>query len=361
MTTATLADIITKVRKLTGTGNSLQLTDETIIDYINSFYLYDFPSQFRSLHLKNVYTLNTIQNVDTYPFDYEHYETLEDPAYVDKRLVPLYTSPWDFYSLFFNWQNKETFANGDGTAGPYAATLQTVPIIASVNNNPEVVTQTSNTSVFPAGYPVEFAEPNPSRVQNILIHANTVSGTLHVTDDGNGNLIGDAVSGGTINYITGVISGLTFTSAIPSGADIDISYNPSSQSLPQAVLFWQNQLTLRPVPDKGYTVEITAHRRPSQAMLGTAPLAAGGVRVTTGIPELLEWWETIAAGAAKKVFEDRQDEDGIMMMDKMIAERYDLNETRTYAQLGKQRINTIFSDQLSGFGGGFAAWGTNNG
>ena len=84
MSTATLSDIITKVRKLTGTGNSLQLTDSNIIDYINSFYLYDFPSEFRSLQLKNTITINTIQNVDTYAFDFDHYETVEAPVFVDK-------------------------------------------------------------------------------------------------------------------------------------------------------------------------------------------------------------------------------------------------------------------------------------
>ena len=101
-----------------------------------------------------------------------------------------------------------------------------------------------------------------------------------------------------------------------------------------------------------------AYRRPPQILLGTVdpenPTPAG-------VPELLEWWETIAAGASKKIFEDRQDLDGIQLMDKMLSERYSLNETRTYAALGKQRIETIFADQLNGFGGGFQGWGGNNG
>jgi hypothetical protein len=50
----------------------------------------------------------------------------------------------------------------------------------------------------------------------------------------------------------------------------------------------------------------------------------------------------------------------MMLMDKMLSERYQIVYTRTYAQLGKQRISTILADQLSnnygqgaGFGGGF--------
>ena len=357
MSTATLSDIILKVRRLTGTGNSLQLTDENIIDYINSFYLYDFPSEFRSLQLKNVFTINTIQNIDTYPFDFEHYSTLEAPAYVDKKVVPLYNTPWPFYSLFFNWQNREVFTTGDGTSGDYTGTAQDVPIIRSYNNNPMTDTQTSPTATFATGsYPASFAEPNVARVQNIIISANTAAGTLNVTDDGNGALIGDVDGAGTntIDYQTGAID-LRFSAAIPSNTDITISYNPANPALPQAVLFWQNQVTMRPVPDQGYTVEITAYRRPSQALLGS-----GTTTNLTGLPELLEWWETLAAGAAKKIYEDRQDMEGVAMMDKLLAERYSANETRTYSQLGKQRIDTIYSDQINGLGGGFFGWGGNS-
>ena len=358
MSITTLADIITKVRKLTGSGNLLQLTEADIVDYINSFYLFDFPAELRVLQLKQTYTFNTINNIDTYPFDFVHYETLESPSYVDKRLVPFYSSPWPFYSLFFNWQNRESIDTGDGTTGPYSGTALDSPLVRSYNNNPAVQSLTLPTATFATGsYPTAYNEPNPSRVQNLLISANTATGTLHVTDDGDGNLIGDATAG-TINYTTGIIANLTFTSAVPSGTDIDLHYNPSNNAIPQAILFWQNQLTLRPVPDTAYIVEIVAYRRPSQVLLGSAdPDDPTG----SGVPELLEWWETLAAGASKKIFEDRQDADGIAMMDKMLAERYAINETRTYAQLGKQRIDTLFSDQLQGYGGGYFGWGGNSG
>lgn len=360
MSNATLADIITKTRKLTGSANSLQITDEDIIEYINSFYLYDFPSKFRSLQLKDMYTINTIRGVDSYPFDFKHWSTLETPAYVEKRLVNMYLSPWPFYGLFFNWQYRERLALGDGTAGPYSVTLQNQPIVRSVNNNPIAQTVTSPTAIFATGtYPTATNEPNIARAQNILIEANTATDTLHVTDDGAGGLIGDVADlNGTIDYQTGVVANLTFNANIPASAEITIHYNPSEQNIPQAVLFWQNQIVVRPVPDRGYTIEIAAYRRPSQILLGSVDPENP---VSNGVPELLEWWETLAAGAAKKIFEDRQDMEGIAMMDKMLQERYSLNETRTYAQLGSQRMGTIFSGQLdggSGFGG-FGGWGQN--
>ena len=221
-------------------------------------------------------------------------------------------------------------------------------------NNPVQTTNQQPTGTFPTGYPPTFTEPNPQRVQNILITANTSTGTLNVTDDGNGNLIGDCTAG-TIDYLTGDIAGLLFSSAVPDGNAIEIAYNPSNPNRPQAVLFYQNQITLRPVPDKGYTVEITAYRRPSQALFGSTNPDAPTL---TGRPELLEWWETIAAGASKKIFEDRQDMDGVMMMDKMLQERYSLNEKRTYAQLGSQSMATIYNTRSLGT---YQSWGSSNG
>lgn len=337
MSIATLDDIITKVRRLTGSGNSLQLTDSEIIDYINSFYLYDFPAQFRSLKLKDKLTFNTVRGIDTYSFNTSAYTTVEMPCYCMKREIQLFQDPWSFYGVNFNWQQQQNFATGDGTKGPYTGTCSSTPLIRSVNNDSSTV-----------GYPI-------SRVQNILITANSSLGsTQNVTDVGGGTtsstLTGDGT--GTINYETGAIS-VTFTNVVPSGENIQIQYNPTSLSIPLSILFFQNQFTLRPVPDRGYTIELVAYRLPSQALLGSTD---PDVPTLTGTPEILEWWETLAFGAAKKVYEDRLDPDGIMMMDKGLNERYSLNMTRTYAQLGKQSMNSIFRDQLSynyGSGGGF--------
>ncbi len=338
MSIATLSDIIAKVRKLTGTNNSFQLTDAQIIDYINSFYLYDFPAQFRSLKLQDKLTFNTIRGIDTYAFDDETYTTIQMPCYCAKREIKLFQDPWSFYGVNFNWQQLQNFTQGDGTAGPYSGTLSAVPVIRSVNNNPATV-----------GYPV-------SRVQNILITANqSLGNTLNVTDDGNGNLIGDCLAGGTINYESGAISALTFTGNVPGGSDIQCQYNPVTLSIPLSILFFQNQFTLRPVPDKGYTIELIAYRLPSQAILGSSSTTSPTL---SGTPEQLEWWETLAFGASKKVFQDRLDTDGMALMDINLKEAYALNETRTYAQLGKQSSATLFRDQLQyNYGSGSFTFG----
>lgn len=436
MSTATLSDIILKVRRLTGAGNAFQLTDAQIIDYINSFYLYDLPAQFRSLKLKDRYTFNTVRGIDVYPFDSEHYTTVEMPCYCMKFIIPLYQQPWGnmgFWGSSSNWQFQQNITQGTGfrggvtgtitnvtqanpaqvtsanhglqsgevvaisnvggmtqlngntyivsfvdannftlnvdstgfgayTAGGtwaagYVGTLTNIPIIRSVNNNPMVSTPLSSTSVFPAGNPVSFPQTNISRVQNILITANSSLGsTQNVTDDGDGNLIGDGV--GTINYETGQIS-LLFNNNVPQGQNIQVMYSPTVMSRPLSILFFQNQFTLRPVPDQGYTMELIAYRQPSQALLGTED---PNNPVLTGVPELREWWELLAAGASKKFFEDQSDASSIQMMDKMLFERYAVVEARTYAQIGsKQRIGTIYADQMNNGYGGSQGWGFGNG
>lgn len=365
----TLSDAITKTRKLTGSSNTFQVTDEYIVQCMQSFYLYDLPAKFRSLKLKDIYTFTTNIGQDVYPFNSELYITVDNPCYCAKREIKLFNDPWNFYGVNYNWQQIETFETGTNSAGPYVGFTTAKPLIASVNNDPG---PSDNPSLY-------FPQ---SRVQNILITANVIGAngigqTQNVTDDGQGNLIqifttqnstnkeygftyyrqyasSDPTTPGlaTINYQTGEIVGLIFAQLIPSGTPITIEYLPKKLSIPLAIMFYQNQFTLCPVPDKGYTIELTCYRQPIQALLA---------KNKSGNPELSEWWEILAVGASKKIFEDRIDSDGVAYIDKMLRERYDIIETRTCAQLGQQRIQTIYTDQLTqnySLGGGIAPFGS---
>lgn len=362
----TLKDSIAKTRKLTGSTNSFQITDEQIVTYMNSFYSYDLPAKFRSLKLKDIYTFTTNVGQDIYPFNSELYTTVDQPCYVDKRETKLYNDPWQFFGVNFNWQQIDTFATGNGSAGPYNGFTIAAPLVHSFNNDPGTADEPN--LFFPQ-----------SRVQQFLISANAfgangIGNTQNVTDDGQGNLIqifqtsnntnqeygwtyyrqyaavDPTVATATINYQTGEISNLYFSTAIPEGTPITVAYNPKQLAMPLAIMFYQNQFTLAPVPNQGYTVELTCYRQPIKALLAASQ---------TGNPELSEWWEILAVGAAKKIFEDRLDSDGVIFIDKMLKERYDIIETRTCAQIGQERIYTIYTDQTTynysnnGFGAGF--------
>ena len=442
----TLANAITKTRKLTGSSNAFQVTDSYIVQQMHSFYAYDLPSKFRSLKLQDVYTFTTNIGQEVYPFNSELYTTVGQPASCAKRELRWFNSPSSFYANNYNWQQFTNFAVGDGTTGSQTASISNItnasngvvtstnhglvsgitvilngvggiievngvsfvitvidlnsfflnvdtssfgsytsggswysspyngfttafPFVPSVNNDPG--SQSNRNLYFPQG-----------RVQNILITANVigtngVGETQNVTDDGQGNLIQifqtsnnsnqeygwtyyrqyasstpSMPGNATINYETGEIVGLTFALPIPAGTPIQIQYNPKQFSIPLAILFYQNQFTLAPVPDAGYTIEMMCYRQPVQALLASDQ---------TGNPELSEWWEILAVGAAKKIFEERLDDDGVIFIDKMLKERYDVIETRTYAQIGQRSIDTIYSDQLKynyGLGGISSTFGS---
>jgi hypothetical protein len=362
-----LANAVTKARKLTGSSNAFQVTDSYIVQQMHSFYSYDLPAKFRSLKLKDVYTFTTNVGQAVYPFNSELYITVEQPCYCAKREIKLFTNPWEFYGVNYNWQQFTNFTAGDGTTGPYSGFTTAAPFIASFNNDPGALftdtigNQRGANLFFPQG-----------RVQNVLITgtaytANGIGIQQNVTDDGQGNLIqifstadlsGNALKeeygyqlyrqyasstptipgNATINYQTGEITGLVFAQPIPQGTPIQIQYNPKQFSIPLSIMFFQNQFTMAPIPDQGYTIELQCYRQPIQALLAAD---------MSGNPELSEWWEILSVGAAKKIFEERLDSDGVMFIDKMLKERYDVIETRTYAQIDQQRIHTIYTDQLT--------------
>jgi hypothetical protein len=374
----TLANAVTKTRKLTGSSNSFQITDAYIVQQMHSFYSYDLPAKFRSLKLKDIYTFTTNIGQDVYPFNSELYITVNQPCYCAKREIKLFHDPWNFYGVNYNWQQYTNFASGDNSPGPYSGFTTASPLIPSVNNDPGALI--TDSFGLQRGANLFFPQ---SRVQNVLITANVIGAngigqTQNVTDDGQGNLIQifqtstnnpnqeygwtyyrqyasstpDTPGNATINYQTGEITGLIFAEDIPEGTPIQIQYNPKKLSIPLAIMFYQNQFTLAPVPDKGYTVELTCYRQPIQALLAAD---------MSGNPELSEWWEILAVGASKKIFEERLDSDGVVFIDKMLKERYDIIETRTYAQIGQERINTIYTDQLTmnyGMGGPTSSFGS---
>lgn len=49
-------------------------------------------------------------------------------------------------------------------------------------------------------------------------------GTITAVDDGNGNMIGVGISGGTINYVTGIITNLTYVTEPTDGVDLTATY-----------------------------------------------------------------------------------------------------------------------------------------
>jgi hypothetical protein len=100
------------------------------------------------------------------------------------------------------------------------------------------------------------------------------------------------------------------------------------------MLYFDDAFVLRPVPDKVYPVEFEVYRRPSELLAVNAS------------PELEQWWQYIAYGAAKKIFEDQSDMDSVQQIMPEFKQQERLVLRRTIVQQTNERVATIYTDQL---------------
>jgi len=310
MATSTLDRIKTKVRRLTASPSTQQLTDADLEDYINDFYDQDLPASLKLFNLRTNYEFITEANQDTYTLDTDLYYQVEAPIYVAGYETQFFLDQAEFYSKWNKAEVSQTSATGTGGAGPYTWTL-----------GPLRVTKNS-----------------------LIITANDTSDNqMEIEDDGAGNLVdfGTTTSRGTVNYITGAVS-VTFPNAIDTGDAITSMWRPYQAGRPFGILFFGSTLTLRPVPDKAYRVVVQVIRRPSQA------LATG-----SDTPQVTQWWQFIAFGAAIKVLQDRQDVESIANIMPFYEEQKQLVLHRTIAQLRQTRAPSIYADQTE-YRGNFA-------
>ena len=307
MATSTLARIKTKVRRLTASPSPQQLTDADLEEYIDDFYDQDLPADLKLFNLRTNLEFITEADQDTYTVDTDLYYQVEAPVYVAGYDAQLFIDQTAFYGKWNKAEVSQASATGTGGAGPYTWTLGPLKV-------------TKNT---------------------LTITANDTTGNqMEIVDDGAGNLVsfGTTTNRGTVNYVTGAVS-VTFPNAIDNGDAITSMWRPYQASRPVSMLFFGNTLTMRPVPDKAYRVKVQVIRRPSQA------LAADG-----DTPQVTQWWQFIAFGAAIKVLQDRQDVESIANIMPFYEEQKQLVLHRTIAQMRQSRAPSIYADQTEARG-----------
>ena len=318
-TLSKLASIRTKVRRLTRSPSASQLTNANIDEYINNFILYDFPEHLRLFSLKTTKSFFTDPYIDTY---YTNTTNEHDPLYNFENKVinvspPVYvagkeTEFFQSFELFHrsypkNQSVQDTGATGDGITTSFSGTLSSYPVLQNE---------------------VAFTSVDADSVGIKIIDVPRTSGVIGDLFDPDVDPTG--TSQGTINYATGAYS-FTF-SAVPASGEIIYSHTvPYSEAVPTSVLYYDNQITLRPVPDKSYEVEITVDVRPTE-LLDQADT-----------PELGQWWQYIAYGASKKVFEDRMDTESIQQIMPEFKEQQRLALRRTIVQNSNNRTATIYA------------------
>lgn len=359
----TLTQIQTKVRRLTRNPSTAQLTDAELNNYINTFVIYDFPEQLRTFNLRKPFTFYTNPGQDVYNTDIASfagstsnllynfqnlYLTIHPPVYIAGFQAFYSQSREQFFGIYPKVNNiLFTGINGDGTTGPFTGVINTQQNLFPPLPNNQLLGLLQEQVLFDTvgtnGIGLSLVDVP---VVDVATGYKTVNGNLY---DPNSAAYQTAIQtpptviipGNTINYLTGVFT-LTFSANTLANAPINSQTVPQNLARSQAILFYNNQFTIRPVPDQSYRVEFEVYQRP------TALLAVGQA------PELEEYWQYIAYGAAKKIFEDQMDMESVQMIMPEFKTQERLVLRRTLVQNTTQRTATIYTEQVAGMYG--AGW-----
>lgn len=308
-TLSTLEKIRVKIRRITRSPSSSQITDDQIDDYVNTFILYDLPASLKLNTLNKTLTFYTSPNIDTYftnttdtsnpLYNFKNrYSSIHGPVYVAGRESFLSLSEEEFRGIYPNEHYKVNIGTGDGVTTNFTGTLDNVPILQN----------------------------------NVIISSVDTGGDpLQVFDDGLGSLTGDVTVPGTIAYLTGSYD-VDFDVSPASGETVWIQFVPYTASKSDTILFKNEEFTLRPVPDATYKVEVQGFIRPTELLADSE------------IPELADFWQYIVYGACVKVFQDRSDFESVTNIAPEFERQELLVNRRTIVQNAGKRAATIYSN-----------------
>ncbi len=369
--TTTLSAIETKVRRLTRSPSPAQLSQAELDDYINTSVVYDFPEMLRTFNLKTTFNFVCNPGQDVYNTDeasfagatnntlynfQNKYLTCEPPVFIAGYQSMWSQQPEQFYSIY---PQINSIAN-IGQTGNGATMLFTGVINSQQAINPPNVTQVTSlvqgqvmfTSIDANGEGLAMADV--PLVDPTTGYKTTFGNLYSVTDPAYASAQqtppqypADLDVNNTINYTTGAFT-VTFPAAPGNSQAIYSQCIPQVRAIPQSIMFYSNQFTLRPIPDMPYRISFQVYQRP------TALLSAGQS------PELEEYWQFIAYLAAKKVLEDRMDMETVALILPELQNQERLCLRRTLVQLTNQRTGTIYAEQTGaqsayngfGIGGG---------
>lgn len=363
MADSSLQAIQIKVRRLTRSPSESQLTDSDLNQYINTFVVYDFPEHLRTFNLRTVFRFWCNPYQDRYITDntlpisnplynfQNRYISIAEPLYI-AGFQSLYSqSRQQFYGIYPNVNSILSIGfQGDGLTTSFTG-------VVNLNSGPNFVNPTLNNQTA-------VLIQNEVLFDSIDVNGNglslvdvpvidtatgnpTVNGNLYVPGTQPASPPTAITPTNTINYVTGAFT-ITFPQAPGVGQPINSQTIPAIVSLPQAMLYYNNVITLRPVPDQPYQINFEAYQRPTELL------------ATNQSPQLEEWWQYIAYGAAKKIFEDRMDTESVSQIMPEFRKQEMLCNRRTIVQYTGERVATIYTEQTN-FGPGSGAWGWGGG
>jgi hypothetical protein len=302
--------------------------------------LYDFPEHLRLFSLRTTLTFYTQPGVDVYQtstvptdalYNFKNiYIAIHQPVYISG--IPAAFTQWR--DVFYGqWPQTNQVTNtlifGDGGTGPFTGVLNTFPQFPfGVGPNSGAILQNS----------MLFSALDSNGTAMILIDY-PVSNNIGALGQPNAEQTLPSPFG-QINYQTGEFT-IVFPNNTLSGQSNPIwaEYIPYVPGKPISMLYYDNQFTLRPVPDKAYPVSVEADIRPTELLL------------TTDVPQIEQWWQFIAYGAALKIFQDRMDMDSANLIMPEYNKQMNLVNRTSLTQQANERTVTIYTTGKSyGFG-----------
>lgn len=379
-----LSDIITYIRRILKTPSDASISDGLIIDYINRFWINDVDARIQLFDIKTKYQFITTPGVDQYNMPlyntqiespnnnpqsisfYPVYQGFTQSCYVNGIDVSLQTQKAGFFNVWPNIvQQNNVIAIGDG-GNQYTLQIPLLPqvpppnppinailrghvdingIISTGNNQDPPLTPTFLTTIPVTSVDARlFITSIDATGANVLItdsgqflEGNVNYGLLMspgAAPFGNSALAGGYdVNTNTINYLTGTIN-VTFNQNIPMGNNINVNCFFFQSGIPRAILFYNNVLTLRNVPDSQYLVELDAFYTPAAFLNNSDSITFGYMS------------EYIARGAARKILSDTGDLEQMQFYEPLFREQEQLVWKRSQRQWTATRTQSIYSQGL---------------
>jgi hypothetical protein len=312
--------------------------------------------------LRDFYQFFTIPNCGTYSVP-QNVVQIYDPIYIDNYQFAWYQYPDTFYRIWpeLNFIDRNLFTP-NGVLKTFTFTLSQTPVqqgtvVIGLQPNldgtpsPVLETFTDQDQPIPLDIPVKQFFVNP------------------------GTLTGSQGGTGTIDYLTGVVT-LNYFNAPPSGTNSSCHYHPYVASRPRDILFWQQQLFLRPIPNDTYAVKVMAYMLPTTVIsaatnatqrpslfvdpattTSSAPtsttvqiqgFSGNSGSLNTDLPQFNEWWQLIVYGASLKIFAEDGDWEEHAQLKSRFEEAKLLAQRKTLKQLAGQRIVTPYAENIGG-------------
>ena len=373
---STLSFIIKKVRRLTASASESALSTNDITDAINRFYSQDFPYAIKIDQQRSVYKFLTIPNVDRYPVDVNNLQGFRAPVYFEGIQGNLFKNRDQLFNLYPRYPTQFQPIAGDGVTTSFTFQL------FGNNQNPFpqpnfgiLSTQLVIGGIDINGNPIRVIDDGGGVVDGFGIGSNTTKGQLLFIQQNNVgnnvylNPVNDAQMPsipplspipvpsppspltpqycGTVNYVTTQIM-VNFPVAPAAGTMINVWAATYQVGRPYNMLFWNNEITIRPVPDNVYLVEVETYQTPSQFMN------------VTDNPILNQWAQYIAYGAACEILRDRQDIEGVEnLMEGFKRQEALVLERQSIEEIGQSQITLFNSTDYGNSSGG--GWGIGQG